>query len=178
MKHVALLRGINVGTAKAVSMSELAAVFRELGFSEVKTLLRSGNVVFESGGALPEDAASVIEAAVLAATGVSSSVLLLDRDRFLAIAEQNPLQGATIDGSKLFVTFLSSPSALSPVTIEEPDAAALLPEILRLGDGAIYQWFPDGSMQTRVPKSFWKQFQTPVTARNWNTVTKLVGMLG
>lgn len=178
MKYVALLRGINVGAAKSISMAELARVFGELGFTGVKTLLRSGNVVFETDAALQADAASVIEAAVLAATGVHSSVLVFDRDRFVAIAEANPLTSVGVDGSKLFVTFLSSPSALSPVTIEEPDAATLLPEILRLGDGAVYQWFPEGSMQTKVPKSFWKQFQAPLTARNWNTVTKLVGLLG
>jgi len=178
MKYVALLRGINVGTAKSVPMAELAAVFGQLGFTGVKTLLRSGNVVFEADAALPADTASVIEAAVLSATGVRSSVLVFDRDRFIAIAEANPLTGVATDGSKLFVTFLSAPAALSPVTLEEPDAAALAPEILRIGDGAIYQWFPEGSLQTKVPKSFWKQFPEPVTARNWNTVGKLVALLG
>ncbi len=173
MKHVALLRGINVGKARAISMPELGEVFRELGFTQVQTLLRSGNVVFEAGGGLSADAASVIETAVFSATGVRSSVLVLDRDRFVAIADANPLLAVATDGSKSFVTFLSEPVA----QLEEPDAAALFPEILRLGDGAIYQWFPDGSLQTRVPKSFWKQFTAPLTARNWNTVSKLVALL-
>ncbi|MEO7123389.1 MAG: DUF1697 domain-containing protein [Lacisediminihabitans sp.] len=178
MKHVALLRGINVGTAKSVSMADLASVFAELGFTDVKTALRSGNVVFEADAPLSSDTASVIERAVLAATGVRSSVLIFGRDQFASIAEANPLTSVATDGSKLFVTFLSVPSALSAVTIEEPDAVALLPEILRLGDGAIYQWMPNGSLQTKVPRSFWKQFETPLTARNWNTVTKLRDLLG
>ncbi|WP_349897234.1 DUF1697 domain-containing protein [Parafrigoribacterium soli] len=174
MKHVALLRGINVGTAKAISMAELAEVFRGLGFSEVTTLLRSGNVVFEAERALPPSAASEIEAAVFAATGVQSSVLVLDRDRFLAIAAADPLGDVATDGSKSFVTFLSAPLG----DIELPDAEALLPEVLRLGDGAVYQWFPEGSLQSRVPKSFWKQFAAPVTARNANTVAKIAALLG
>ena len=193
-KYVALLRGINVGTAKSVSMAELAGVFGALGFTGVKTLLRSGNVVFEAGGALPADAASAIEAAVLAATGVRSSVLVLDSAAFIAIADANPLHtnplhtnpllahpllahpllAVATDGSKSFVTFV----APMPAAVEVPDAATLYPEILRLGEAAVYQWFPDGSMQTRVPKAFWRQFPGVVTARNWNTVTKIVGLLG
>ena len=178
-KYVALLRGINVGTAKSVSMAELAGVFGALGFTGVKTLLRSGNVVFEAGGALPADAASAIEAAVLAATGVQSSVLVLDSAAFIAIADANPLlanplRAVATDGSKSFVTFV----APMPAAVEVPDAATLYPEILRLGEAVVYQWFPDGSMQTRVPKAFWRQFPGVVTARNWNTVTKIVGLLG
>ncbi len=173
VKYVALLRGINVGTAKSVSMAELAAVFGRLGYTGVRTLLRSGNVVFEAGGALPADAASVIEAAVLAATGVQSSVLVLDSATFAAIADTNPLLDVATDGSKSFVTFVNP----MPEAVEIPDAEALHPEILRLGEAAVYQWFPDGSMQTRVPKAFWKQFRGVVTARNWNTVVKIKDLL-
>ncbi len=172
-RYVALLRGINVGSAKAVSMVELAKVFERLGFADVTTVLRSGNVVFGSSGALTVDAATSIEAAMLSATGVQSSVLLLTGAEFAAVAAANPLLDVAIDGSKSFVTFVSS----LPPTLEVPDAAALAPEILAVGTAAVYQWMPHGSLQTRVPKSFWKQFDTPVTARNWNTVQKLLTLL-
>jgi uncharacterized protein (DUF1697 family) len=174
-KYVALMRGINVGTAKAVPMAELARVFDSLGFTGVKTVLRSGNVVFDAGSSPldPAKAAARIEAAVVAAIGVQSSVLVLDAARFIAIAEANPLRNITTDGSKAFVTFLGS----APDRIEVPDAAALAPEVLSVGDRALYQWMPDGSQQTRVPRTFWKQFDSPVTTRNWNTVGKLVALL-
>jgi uncharacterized protein (DUF1697 family) len=173
-RYVALLRGINVGTANSVSMAELAEAFRGLGFTGVKTLLRSGNVVFEAGRALPADAASDIAAAVLAATGVDSGVLVLDSATFLAIADANPLLDVATDGSKLFVTFVEA----MPAALKLPDADALLPEILRVGDAALYQWLPNGSTRTRVPKRLWKQFSGVVTARNWNTVSKIADLLG
>ncbi|HAM26548.1 MAG TPA: hypothetical protein DCP11_07525 [Microbacteriaceae bacterium] len=172
-RYVALLRGINVGTAKAVSMSDLAAVFADLGFGDVATLLRSGNVVFSSHPGLASDAPASIEAAVLAATGVQSSVLVLAAADFAAIAEANPLRAVATDGSKSFVTFVSS----MPESLELPDEAGLAPEILVAGERAIYQWMPNGSQKTRVPQSFWKQFDGTLTARNWNTVTKLIGLL-
>jgi uncharacterized protein (DUF1697 family) len=175
-KYVALMRGINVGTAKSVPMADLARVFDSLGFTGVKTVLRSGNVVFDIDGARVDTAqvAAAIETAVAEAIGVRSSVLVIDAARFTAIAEANPLLETATDGSKSFVTFLGS----VPDPLELPDAAAIAPEILRVGDRALYQWMPHGSLQTKVPRSFWKQFDSPVTTRNWNTVGKLVALLG
>ena len=173
-QYVALLRGINVGRAKAVSMPELASVFSDLGYTDVMTVLRSGNVVFGAQTATSADAPEQIEAAVLAATGVQSSVLLLDSAGFLTILDMNPLVAEETDGSKAFVTFVTS----MPTSLELPDANLLAPELLAVGPAAVYQWMPDGSLHTRVPRSFWKQFDTPVTARNWNTARKLRTILG
>jgi uncharacterized protein (DUF1697 family) len=155
-------------------MAQLASVFSALGFTDVATVLRSGNVVFGSDAALPHDTPRRIEAAVLAATGVQSSVLLLDSAAFSAILDASPLVDIATDASKSFVTFVTS----MPTSIELPDAAGLAPEILAVGSAAVYQWMPDGSLQTRVPRSFWRQFDAPVTARNWNTVRKLRVLLG
>ena len=168
--RIALLRGINVGTAKAVAMADLSAVFESLGATDVVTLLRSGNVVFD-GPALTADA---IEAAVLGATGVQSNVVVLTARELRTIAAENPLSAISTDGSKSFITITSEPFT----AIELPDAVALAPERLELGRSrAIYQWMPDGSQQSRVPKAFWKQFSGHLTARNENTVNKLLALL-
>ncbi len=167
-RSVALLRGINVGTAKAVSMADLAAVFESLGATAVKTVLRSGNVVFE-GSLRP----TAIEEAVFEATGVRSSVVVIDAVAFRTIADADPLTDVATNGSKSFVTFLSEPHG----PLELPSAESLAPERIAVAAQAIYQWFPDGSLQTKVPKSFWKQFSGHVTARNRNTVEKLLALL-
>jgi uncharacterized protein (DUF1697 family) len=172
-RSVALLRGINVGRAKAIPMAQLASVFDALGFSDVHTVLRSGNVVFGSSEPLTEDVAARIEAAVLASTGVQSSVLILGSAAFCEVLDANPLVDIATDGSKSFVTFVTS----MPPSLALPDAASLAPEVLAVGPAAVYQWMPEGSLQTRVPRSFWKQFDAPVTARNWNTVLKLRAIL-
>jgi uncharacterized protein (DUF1697 family) len=173
VKHVALLRGINVGTAKSIAMPELATVFTRLGFSNVTTVLRSGNVVFESESPLAESATADIERAVFEATAVRSSVLVLGAQEFAAVADANPLLGVATDGSKLFVTFVTE----MPKSLEVPDSAAIAPEILAVGPAAIYQWMPAGSMQTKVKPAFWRQFARPVTTRNANTIEKLRALL-
>jgi uncharacterized protein (DUF1697 family) len=167
-RNVALLRGINVGTAKAISMAHLAAVFESLGLASVRTVLRSGNVVFTGS-----TTAEAIENAVLDATGVRSSVLVIAAADFRSIADANPLLDVATDGSKSFITFLSQPHG--PLVL--PDAALLDPELLVVSDRAIYQWMPEGSMQTKVPTSFWRQFDGHLTARNQNTVQKLLTVL-
>jgi len=167
--RIALLRGINVGTAKALSMADLRQVFESLGATDVVTLLRSGNVVF-SGPALT---AAQIEEAVQAATGVQAGVIVLTEAEFRAIARDNPLSAIATDPSKSFITITAEPF----VSIEPPDAATLEPERIELGERAIYQWMPAGSQQTRVPKSFWKQFGGILTARNENTIRKLLVLL-
>lgn len=172
-RYVALLRGINVGRAKAIPMADLAIVFTTLRFTGVTTVLRSGNVVFHSDVGVTAEIPSRIEAAVLAATGVRSSVLVYGSTAFSAILDANPLVEVATDGSKSFVTFVTS----IPGTLMLPDARTLAPEQLAVGPAAVYQWMPKGSLQTRVPKAFWRQFDAPVTTRNWNTVQKLQALL-
>jgi uncharacterized protein (DUF1697 family) len=168
-KKVALLRGINVGTAKAISMADLAAVFESLGLTGVKTVLRSGNVVFE-GDVRGAELADAVESA----TGVRAGVLVLGASEFRRIAAADPFIGVATDGSKSFVTFLGE----RQTGLEAPDAAALAPERIALAPDAIYQWMPDGLLQSRVPKSFWRGVSGTVTARNRNTVERLLALLG
>lgn len=172
-KYVVLLRGINVGTAKQVPMAQFAEVLENLGAHSVKTVLRSGNAVVEADAA---PTAASVEQELLNVTGVQASALVLTSVEFTAIARANPLQNIAADGSRLFVTFLSDQGKAAK-QIAEPDADALAPEALRITDRAVYQWFPDGSLQTKVPKSFWRQFTGAVTARNANTIDRLLALL-
>lgn len=155
-------------------MAKLTLCFEQLGYRNVKTVLRSGSVVFEGEETLATDAAARVEAAVQRATGVQSSVLLVSGRRFLAIADANPLLEVATDGSKSFVSFLGF---AIPGDLERPDPSDLAPEVLQIGEDAIYQWIPGGFLKTVVPKSFWKPFDGAVTTRNWNTVNKIVALL-
>ncbi|GAB2449250.1 uncharacterized protein (DUF1697 family) [Conyzicola lurida] len=171
-RYVALLRGINVGTAKALAMSELTSVYESLGLTDVRTLLRSGNVVFDSDG--PVDAAT-LSRATEAATGVSSDVVLLTADRFRAVAAANPLADVIDDPSRAIVCFLDGP--LDAAAVAAPSAESLAPERLALGDSAIYQWCPDGISKSKVPPRFFTSLGAVATGRNVRTVEKLLAML-
>ena len=108
MSHtqIALLRGINVGKAKRVAMADLRAVVAGLGFGDVKTLLNSGNVVYTAPGTAPDEAAALIEAAVLAKTGVSSRVTVITAAELAEAIDDNPLGEATENPSRFLVAVL------------------------------------------------------------------------
>ena len=167
-RYVALLRGINVGTAKRLGMADLRAVFERLGFTNVRTLLQSGNVVFDSARA---PVASAIETAI-ASTGVSARVLVLSASAFRTIVDANPLREVSVDHSKAVVTFVEA----MPASVDRPAAADLEPELLEIGKDALYQWLPDGTLATKIKPAFYKPLGL-YTARNLRTVDKLVAML-
>jgi uncharacterized protein (DUF1697 family) len=172
---VALLRGINVGRAKRVSMADLREVVTSLGHTDVRTVLQSGNVVFtagRAGRAVDGGEAAALERALLDATGVQASVLLVSADDLAAIAAANPLRDITTDASRGFVTFLSRP--LEPALVSVPDVDVLAPEVLVVAERAVYQWCPDGALATKVPPAWWRQLDQVVTTRNWRTVQRLV----
>jgi uncharacterized protein (DUF1697 family) len=174
--RVALLRGINVGTAKRVPMAELRAVCTSLGYTDVVTLLNSGNVVFAA--ASPPDAGR-IRAAVLEATGVDADLVVLDAARFAAVAEANPLRSATREAKRLGVAFAQAPLRPGDVAVPaglEPDGDDATEELV-VAEHAVYQWLPDGVLASAVPPAFWKALGTPVTARNDATVRKIVALL-
>ncbi|ROQ38231.1 uncharacterized protein (DUF1697 family) [Frondihabitans sp. PhB188] len=170
---VALLRGINVGTAKRVPMAELRAAVESLGGTDVKTLLNSGNVVYDTC-AEAGPSADAIRGAVRERTGVDSEVIVVSGDAFRAVAEACPLRAAGRPGNRVSIAFPAAP--LDP-TSQVPDPAALAPEELALTATAVYQWLPDGQLATKVPAAWWRGLGVTVTARNDATVQKLVALL-
>ena len=171
-RYVALLRGINVGTAKSIAMADLRACFEALGHTGVRTLLRSGNVVFDADG--PVDAGS-LEKAIEAATGVSAPVVLVDDARFREIVAENPLVSQSVDPSRALIYFLDGPA--DDTGRGRPSDTDLLPERLAFGPKAIYQWCPNGISQSRVPMKFFAGLGVTATGRNLRTVEKLVALL-
>ena len=171
-RYVALLRGINVGTAKAIAMSDLRACFEGLGCANVRTLLRSGNVVFDAAQPLDR---RVLEAAIETATGVSAAVVVVDDARFRQIVAENPLAAVVTDPSRALVHFLDA--VPDDTGLGRPSDEALGAERLAFGPRAIYQWCPDGIAKSRVPPGFFTRLGTTATARNLRTVEKIVALL-
>ncbi|WP_213815020.1 DUF1697 domain-containing protein [Glaciihabitans sp. dw_435] len=174
-RYVALLRGINVGASSRIAMADLRSLVEGLGYTGVRTLLQSGNVVFDSDRAVDVAAREALEAAIVSATGVTSKVLVVDEARFRRIASANPLLDVGTDDSRLIVTFVDEvPDA---GTLSRPSDDELLPERIVFGAEAIYQWLPDGVLKTRLPPRFHERLGRVATARNWRTVTKIVDLL-
>jgi uncharacterized protein (DUF1697 family) len=168
---VALLRGINVGTAKPVPMDELRAAAEAVGATEVQTVLRSGNVA--ARGPVPE--AEALRAAVRERTGVDSAVVVLGADELRAAVAANPLEVA--DPSRFLVGVLLEP-ARDRAALEEVAAGDWAPEAIALGDRVVFLALPGGVHRSRLMAAVERAAGGRVTARNWRTVTRLLDLCG
>jgi uncharacterized protein (DUF1697 family) len=175
-RFVALLRGINVGANKRIAMADLRELLTGLGFTDVRTLLQSGNAVFTTRSTKPETLARRIAGAVDQQLGLDVGCLVRNSDELRTVIEDNPLGDVATNGSKFMALFLSKEP--DPKLLHAHDPRSLAPEEIRLGDRVIYQWCPDGVLAAPAAGGFAEKYlDVTVTGRNWNTVTKLAAML-
>ena len=173
--YVALLRGINVGKAKRISMADLRSVVEGLGYGDVRTLLNSGNVVFTADVDSPAEAASAIEKALVKKLNVSSRVTVISEKDLASIIKANTLLDVADNHSRLMVSVLSNPadaSKLKPLTKQDWGE-----ESLSVGKLATYQWCPNGILDSKLGVAVGRALGDAVTSRNWATITKLQAMI-
>lgn len=170
-RHVALIRGINVGHAKRVAMADLRKLFEDLGYREVRTLANSGNVVFTSSRPVPPTAALRLEKRLASALRVSARITVLTAAELAAAVAGNPLLGVAGDPSRLLVAFLNDPAhraRLKPLAGRDWGK-----EALAVGKRVAYLWCPEGILASSLAKAVGDALGDAVTARNWATTLKL-----
>src|SRR3954447_9028821 len=168
-RYVALLRGINVGRARQVDMPRLREVLTAHGHEEVRTHLRSGNVVLDSPLKETELAADVREA-IEAEFGFDVPVVVRTGSDLAAVVAGDPFATVATDPARYLVTFLPEPPAAANVdALPRADAGEYL-----VRGRELYLWLPDGVQNTPLASWKWDRLLgVPGTGRNWNTVTKL-----
>lgn len=170
-------RGINVGARNRVPMAELRAALEDVGFEDVVTILQSGNVIVTHPGNADADAVGQEVAAVIAKRfGVDVPCLTRSADELKTIATLDPLRDTATDGSKYLVTFLSEEPAATAV--EEFGTVDVAPEVVHVHGREVYVWTPEGVKAMKHSYSaLEKRFGCHATARNWNTLEKIVEKL-
>ena len=167
MKSVILLRGVNVGGHNKLPMKELCAILEALGADNPQSYIQSGNVVID--GALSADA---IGAAIEAAKGFRPYVLVLSGNTFLDIVAQNPFEA--FDGKLVHIWFTAGAFTFDQ---ENADRLRADSEALHVGARAVYLHAPEGIGRSKLATKIEKLAGVPCTARNMNTVFKLLEML-
>lgn len=170
--QIALFRGINVGKAKRIAMADLRTMFESLGFGNVRTLLNSGNVVFEAGRSSAASNTKKIGDALVEATGVSANTLVFTAAELDAAAAGNPFLARMDDPSRMLVGFISAGADRTPLQALVDTAPA--DEHIALGADAFYLWCPNGILDSAsAAKLVGPKFRDLITSRNWSTVRKL-----
>ena len=171
MRHVVLLRGINLGSRNRVSMKELRPALEEAGFEDVETLVQSGNVVLTHGRST-KDVERIVRGVLTERFDLGVDVLVRDATAWRKVVADNPFDGVATDGRLQFVVFCS----------EKPKAAAVSeavpPEQLVVRGRELHAWCPNGVRDGKLINAVTRRPPAPVTTfRNWNTVSKLAEML-
>lgn len=165
-KYAALLRAVNVGGTGKLPMADLRQMCADIGFRGAKTLLASGNVVFETDQS-PDEAAESLNTKLTGYFGSEMRVFILTAPQMTTILNANPF--AEHPGNQVGVMFVDA----LPSAADCQSAKNLTDEKIVLGQGVVYVKFPSGMGCSKLVVPGSKQG----TMRNMNTVGKLATLL-
>lgn len=171
--YIALFRGINVGGKNLLPMKDLVAIFKSMNYANIQTYIQSGNVIFQSKDVVSKGCGVEIGKRVFETMGFAPKVLIITAAELQQAFANNPFTPS--DGKALHFFFLDSPPL-------QPDIAKLAAiktptEEFKLTDDVFYLYAPGGIGRSKLAAEVEKALGIPVTARNWNTVGKLLLMV-
>lgn len=168
---IALLRGVNVGKAKRVPMVEFRKLLEKLGYTDVATLLNSGNAVFRAPAGAPKKHASDIAAAILRKLNVDVPVIVKTATGLAAIVAENPFAIEGPERSRMLVAFTQDRAALASVSTI---ASLVSPrEKFLAGRHAAYLYCVDGILESDAGAALLGKAGKQATTRNLATTLKL-----
>jgi uncharacterized protein (DUF1697 family) len=169
---VVLLRGINVGGANRLAMADLRNLMSDLGHTGVSTYIQSGNAVITSGRQDRSKMADEICEGIAANFGPVVSAVLRTPDELRASLAANPFSSEP-GGTRVLITFLSDRP--EPDAVAGLDRERFLPDRFEVIGSEIYGYYPNGAGRSKMTLDYFeKQLHVRGTARNLNTVAKLI----
>lgn len=183
--HVALLRGINVGGGGKVPMAGLRELVTSLGHSEVSTYIQTGNIIFTPSTDDPAGLARDLEAAIADSFAVRSSAIVLSRAELAEVISANPYPDEPELRYVHGVFLPADPDEAAGRLVTEGVAQAAIrgsrDEAAIVGR-TLYLHTPDGFGTSELARELLlNRRSNPFaagTARNWNTITKLLALCG
>lgn len=174
---VALLRAVNLGPHNKIAMADLKAVAEGAGLSEARTLLQSGNLVFQAKAQSSAALEKLLEAALAKKLDLKTPVVVRSAAEWRAVLEANPFpKQAKSDPSHLVVMPLKG--KVEKAAVAQLATAIVGREQVKLGEQLLYLVYPDGIGESKLTAALIeKKIGVAGTARNWNTAQKLAAAL-
>lgn len=174
-RYAVLLRGINVGRGNRIAMADWRQLLERDGFLRVRTVLASGNAVFE----LPKKTSTAKMATTIAESlerehGIKTRATVLSAAELQSIAQENPLLDVADNPSRLLVCV---PASKADYSVLKKLAERTWPgERFEVGSAAGYAWLPDSVIDSAVFAELQRALGPACTTRNWSTWQKLVAL--
>ena len=171
--QLAFLRAVNLAGHNKVGMSDLRDLLAELKLERPRTLLQSGNLVFESQRRTSAQLESLLEGAATRRLGLTTDFFVRTAKEWAAIVAGNPFRAeASKDPGHLVVLLLKK--AATTTAVAALQEAITGREVVRGAGRHAYIVYPDGIGRSRLTLALIeRKLGTRGTARNWNTVLKL-----
>jgi uncharacterized protein (DUF1697 family) len=176
MKHLALLRGINVSGHNMIKMDTLKKLLEDIQFQNVETYIQSGNVFVETN---EENASSVgftIKQEIFKQLGFDVPAIIISKSDLEKCLTNNPFfKEKNVDTKKLYVAFISK--ELNNNALNDLKISQFKPDEAFIDDNRIYMKLETGAAKTKLTQKYIeKKLNVTATVRNWNTVNKLIEM--
>jgi uncharacterized protein (DUF1697 family) len=163
--YIALLRAVNVGGTGKLPMADLKSLCAEAGFDRAETYIASGNVVFESKE--PEGRVqAALESRLRDYGSKPVEVFVRTAAEMQAVLRGNPFPKPELKYIHVFFLRDKPPRDAATNVLRQTN------EEIRLGKRELYVHYPSGMGQSKLSIPAAKH----ATARNMNTVAKLVAM--
>jgi uncharacterized protein (DUF1697 family) len=171
--YVALLRGINVGGKNVIPMADLKAIFGQAGATDVQTYIQSGNVVFCASDSKPGELAGRVSSYIERERGFAPAILAMSAKAFSDTVERCPFSSP--NGKAIHIFFLAETPA-NPDLNRLEELRSETEEFL-FDETVFFLHAPDGVGRSKLAARVENCLGVAVTARNLNTVQKLMGLL-
>jgi len=170
-RYAGFLRGVNVGGVN-LKMAEVAKAFEEAGFTNVRTILASGNVLLDSRSKV-DAVRKEAEKALRDTFGYDAWVLAYDLETVRSISEHFPFE-RELEGYHSYVTFVTDADVLDELAHLGEGAGP--DEKIERGEGVIYWQVPNkGTLDTTIGKTMGKRrYKSSTTTRNLRTIEKVL----
>ena len=174
--QIALLRGINVGGRATVAMSDVRDLFEAAGYAGARTLLQSGNVVFECDRLTRAALELRLETEMKKRLGLSIDYFVRSGMEWAKVVERNPFpREAKNDPGHLLVMFFKKAPQAKFVSALRAEVRG--PEVIRADGKQLYIVYPAGIGRSKLSGTvIERKLDQRGTARNWNTVLKLANL--
>lgn len=176
---ISLLRGINVGGNKKIKMADLRDLYASLGLRDTKTLLQSGNAVFQTEISDKAQIKSLLEDGIEKQYSFDVQIILRTPDELQSVVDQHPFSEEQVD----------DPGKISIVYLEDVPTQEAVADLIESNEGReiifpqsgheLYIFYADGKGKSKLDNSrIERKLQVTATARNWNTTNKLLKLAG
>ena len=174
--YIALLRGINVSGHRMIKMEDLKNVLSELNFTNIRTYIQSGNIVFDSEKNDSTYLEKQIEEKILNHFGFQVPVVIRTKSELNKIHDNNPfLRKRSEPADKLHVTFF--PEQPEKEYLKKIEGLLFLPDEFMSSGREVYLLCPNGYGRTKLTNQFFEnKLKLTATTRNWKTIETLLQM--